>query len=134
MIKLCVSTPNGEICNETCDFVVARTDVGEMGFLKDHAPVIARITNGFIRYNSNNYNNCNNYIAIQGGIIDVNNNNINVVCQYAMSANSYEEAKRKIDDYLDARLKESKRKMVDFVQAENELVKNIKNIGASDIK
>ena len=126
MIKLNVSSPNGEIANVETDFVVARTDTGEMGFLENHAPVIARISDGFVRYN-------NKYIAISGGIIDVNNNVITVVCQYAMEGDSLEDSQSKLKDYLEKQLKESKRKMVDFAQAEKELVKNIKKAGASKL-
>lgn len=126
MIKLNVSSPNGEIVNVETDFVVARTDTGEMGFLENHAPVIARISDGFVRYN-------NKYIAISGGIIDVNNNVITVVCQYAMKGDNLEDSQSKLKDYLEKQLKESKRKMVDFAQAEKELVKNIKKAGASKL-
>jgi len=126
MIKLNVSSPNGEITNIETDFVVARTDTGEIGFLENHAPLIARISDGFIRYN-------NRYVAIKGGIIDVNNNNITVVCQNAMEADTLENAKNMLNEYLERQLKESKRKMVDFAQAEKELVKNIKKAGASKL-
>lgn len=126
MIKLNVSSPNGEIVSAESDFIVARTDTGEMGFLENHAPIIARISDGFIRYN-------NKYIAIHGGIMDVNNNVITVVCQYAMQANDLETAKKMIEDYLEKQLKESKRKMVDFAQAEKELIKSIKKAGASKL-
>jgi len=126
MIKLNVSSPNGEITNIETDFVVARTDTGEIGFLENHAPLIARISDGFIRYN-------NRYVAIKGGIIDVNNNNITVVCQNAMEADTLENAKNMLNEYLERQLKESKRKMVDFAQAENELIKNIKKAGASKL-
>ena len=126
MIKLNVSSPNGEITNIETDFVVARTDTGEIGFLENHAPLIARISDGFIRYN-------NRYVAIKGGIIDVNNNNITVVCQNAMEADTLENAKNMLNEYLERQLKESKRKMVDFAQAENELIKNVKKAGASKL-
>ena len=38
-----------------------------------------------------------------------------------------------LNEYLERQLKESKRKMVDFAQAENELIKNIKKAGASKL-
>ena len=124
MIKINVVTPHGEIVNEETDFLVARTDTGEMGFLINHTPIIARITNGFIRYNKK-------YAAIKGGVIDLNDNIANIVCQYASVADDLETAIQKIEDFQKHQLNESKRKMVDFAQAEKELVKNIKQAGAS---
>lgn len=126
MIKVNVATPRGEIVNEETDFIVARTDTGEMGFLENHTPVIARISKGYIKYNDK-------FVAINGGVIDVNNNVINIVCQYASEAETLEGAQKNIEDFQNHQLKESKRKMVDFAQAEKELVKNIKKVGASNL-
>lgn len=127
MIKINVVTPHGEVVNEETDFLVARTDTGEMGFLENHTPIIARISKGYIRYN-------NKYVAINGGVIDVNSNVINIVCQYANVAKTLEEAQKNIAEFQNQKIKESKRKLVDFAQAEKELVKNIKKVGASNIK
>ena len=126
MIKIYVVTPHGEIVNEETTFLVAKTDTGEMGFLENHTPLIARISQGYIKYNDR-------YVAIKGGVIDVNNNVVNIVCQYASKANSLEEAQKNIEDFQNKQIKESKRKMVDFAQAEKELVKNIKKAGASKL-
>ena len=46
---------------------------------------------------------------------------------------SLEEAQKNIEDFQNKQIKESKRKMVDFAQAEKELVKNIKKAGASKL-
>ena len=127
MIKINVVTPHGEVVNEETDFLVARTDTGEIGFLENHTPLIARISKGYIRYN-------NKYVAINSGVIDVNNNVINIVCQYASAADTIDEAQKDIEDFQNQKLRESKRKMVDFAQAEKELVKNIKKVGASNLK
>ena len=126
MISVIVYTPNGEVANEETNFLVARTDTGEIGFLENHTPLIARISNGFIKYN-------NKFIAIIGGVIDVNNNVINIVSQYACAGATLEEAQVNIEILLENKKKESKRKMVDFAQAEKELVKNIKKANASGL-
>lgn len=126
MIKINVVTPNGEIANDDTNFVVARLDTGEMGFLENHTPVIARISDGYVRYNEK-------YIAVIGGVIDVNNNVITVVCQQATVGASLEEAKEIMALNKKKHLNENKRKMVDFAEAEKELIKNIKKAGASKI-
>ena len=126
MIKISVVTPNGEIVNDNTNFVVARLDTGEMGFLENHTPLIARISDGFVRYDDK-------YIAIVGGVIDVNNNNIIVVCQNATLGDSIEDAKKKMEENRKKQINENKRKMVDFAEAEKELIKNIKKAQASKI-
>ncbi len=126
MIKIYINTPNGEVVNDDSDFVVARTDTGEMGFLENHAPLIARISNGYIRFNDK-------FVAIQGGIIDVNNNVINAICHYAEIGKSLEEANSLLKNNLDQITENNKRKMVDFAHAEKELIKNIKKVRASKI-
>lgn len=126
MIKISVVTPNGEIVNDNSNFVVARTDTGEMGFLKDHTPIIARISNGYVRYNEK-------VVCIVGGIIDVNDNNIIVVCQSATVGATLDEATALMEENRKKRLNENKRKMVDFAEAEKELIKSIKEAKASRI-
>ncbi len=126
MIKINIVTPRGEVVNDETDFLVVRSDTGEMGFLPNHTPIIARITKGFIRYNQK-------YVAVNGGVIDINNNIANIVCQYASISDSSEKAQQLIEDFQKEQIKENKRKMVDFAQAEKELVKNIKNVGASKL-
>ena len=126
MIKISVVTPNGEVANDETNFVVARLDTGEMGFLENHTPIIARISDGFVRYNEK-------YIAVVGGVIDVNDNVITVVCQSATEGSSLEEAKDLMKKNRAKLLNENKRKMVDFAEAEKELIKNIKKAQASKL-
>ena len=126
MIKISVVTPNGEIANGETDYIAAKIDTGEIGFLKDHSPMIARISDGYVSFNDT-------YIAIYGGILDLNNNVMNVVCQYAIEANSLEDAHKKLNEIRNERLQENKRKMVDFALQERELIKNIKEAKASNI-
>lgn len=126
MIKINVVTPNGEIASGEADLISAKIDTGEIGFLTDHSPMIAKISDGYVAYNDK-------YIAVYGGVLDLNNNVMNVVCQYAIEANSLEDAKEKLVKMRHDRLQENKRKMVDFAVQEKELLKNIKEAKASSV-
>lgn len=118
-ISVSIVTPNDpKIVSET-DYVVVKLDEGEMGFLINHTPLIGKSSKGFVRFN-------NKCVAIENAIIDFNNNTMTVICQNAELGNDYQDALNKLDLKKAENLKESKRKLVDFTQAERDLVKSLK--------
>lgn len=119
-ITVNIVTPNNNAINAQTDFVVCKLDEGEYGFLKGHTPLIGRLSSGFIRYNDK-------VSAVENGIVDFNDNVLTCICQEAFEASTYEEAKEKLLEEREKILKDSKRKLVDFTQAERDLALAIKN-------
>ncbi len=118
-IKISIVTPNSEVIEDTTEFVVVKTDEGEIGFLKDHTPLIGKISNGFCRLNDY-------VVAIKNGILDFNNNVCNIICQDSYKASTYDEAIKLMEKRSLDNLNKSKMKLVDFTEAEKDLVKSIK--------
>ena len=116
LIKVHIVTPNNESINADTDFVVCKLDEGEYGFLKNHTPLIGRLSNGFIRYNDK-------VTAVINGIVDFNDNVLTCICQEACEGSTYDEAYNKLIEERERILKDSKRKLVDFTEAERDLVK-----------
>lgn len=118
-ISVIIVTPNDpKIVSET-DYVAIKLDEGEMGFLINHTPLIGKISNGFVRFNDK----C---VAVENGVVDFNNNVMTVICQNAQLGDNYQDALEKLNLKKEENLKESKRKLVDFTQAERDLVKSLK--------
>lgn len=126
LIKVHITTPNDSPIIDETDFIVCKTDEGEIGFQKNHSPLIGRITEGFVRYN-------NKYVAIKRGIIDYKDNELIIICQNAHTGETYQEALKLLEEEQHEILAKSKRKLVDFTQAERDLVKCIKEAGAGRI-
>lgn len=131
MIKIVVATPKGEIYNQDVESIVVSGDTGQLGILANRLPLLTKITNGYVKVNENtDYK----YIGIINGVIDFKDNIATVIAQNAAIADSVEEAHNLIKEKLNLINKANKQKNVDFVDAEKELLKNIKEMKAAHIE
>ena len=121
-IHVSIVTPNDSEISCDTDFVVARLDSGEMGFLINHTPVLGKITLDYIRYKDT-------YVIVENAIVDFNDNVLTVICQNAAVGTSRDDAMKNLEAKKEAYLKESKRKLVDFTEAERDLARSIKEAG-----
>jgi len=121
-IHVSIVTPNDSEISCDTDFVVARLDSGEMGFLINHTPVLGKITLDYIRYKDT-------YVIVENAIVDFNDNVLTVICQNAAVGTSRDDAIKNLEAKKEAYLKESKRKLVDFTEAERDLARSIKEAG-----
>lgn len=119
LINICIVTPNDPKIVSLADYVLVKLDEGEMGFLINHTPLIGKISNGFVRFNDK----C---VAVENGIVDFIDNTMTVICQNAQLGLNYQDALDKLNSKKENNLKEAKRKLVDFTQAEHDLLKSLK--------
>ena len=124
-IHVSIVTPNDSEISCDTDFVVARLDSGEMGFLINHTPVLGKITLDYIRYKDT-------YVIVENAIVDFNDNVLTVIAQNAAVGVSRDDAIKNLEEKKETYLKESKRKLVDFTEAERDLAKSIKEAGLRD--
>ena len=129
MIKIIVATPKGELLNKDVESIVISGDTGQLGVLANRIPLLTKITKGFVKVNDINVI----YVGIVNGVVDFKDNVATVIAQNAAIAESAEEAHQAIEENLNAIIKANKQKNVDFVEAEKELIKNIKEMKAAHI-
>ena len=129
MIKVIVATPKGELYNKDVESIVISGDTGQLGVLANRIPLLTKITKGFVKVNDNEVK----YVGIINGVVDFKDNIATVIAQHAAIGSSEEEAHQKIIDNLDQINRSNKQKNVDFVEAEKELIKNIKEMKAAHI-
>lgn len=123
MLNVNIVTPNGVILNDEFSFVTAAGDEGQIGILPNHIPLIMKISRGFVKLKKEDEY---IYVSLINGILEQLNNNINVIAQDGHIGSSYEEAEEHRLQKLQERHDENKRLLVDFVDAEKELLKSIK--------
>lgn len=129
MIKIIVATPKGELLNKDVESIVVSGDTGQIGILTNRIPLLTKITKGFVKINSNDVE----YVGILNGVIDFKDNIATVIAQTAAIGATEEDAFLKIKQNLDEIKKSNKQKTVDFVEAEKELIKNIKEMKAAHL-
>ena len=129
MIKVIVATPKGELLNKDVESIVISGDTGQLGVLQNRLPLLTKITRGFVKVNDNNVI----YVGIVNGVVDFKDNVATVLAQHAAIGETEEAAHQAIEDNLNSIIKANKQKNVDFVEAEKELIKNIKDMKAAHI-
>lgn len=129
MIKIIVATPKGELLNKDVDSIVVSGDTGQIGVLKDRLPLLTKITKGFVKVSSSEVV----YVGIINGVVDFKDNIATVIAQNAAIGNSPENAHQIIEEELDLIRKSNKQKTVDFVEAEKDLIRNIKEMKAAHL-
>ena len=75
-----IVSPDGDVLNEDVEFVVLPGAAGELGILPNHAPLIAGLDVGVLRYTLNGVN---NRVAIAGGFVEVIDNSAIVLADTA---------------------------------------------------
>ena len=130
MVKLILVTPKQELINDEFDMIVAKGDLGEVGILENRTPIIIKITDGYVKGESDKNT---IYAAVSNGILDNSNSVVTVVAEEACIGSTYEEAKEKLEKAREEIRNSNKTKKIDFVEAEKELAKAIKETKASQI-
>jgi F-type H+-transporting ATPase subunit epsilon len=127
-MKINVVTPSGELYNEQVDYVVVSSKMnGEFAILKDHIPVISSIDKGYVIMVRGDKD---VYTVIINGVLEHNNNIINVIAQEAHVGMSKDSAMDHLNTVREERIEENRKRNFDFAVAERELKKNIKKAQA----
>jgi F-type H+-transporting ATPase subunit epsilon len=130
-MKISVVTPHGELYNEHIDYVVVSSKMnGEFAIMNDHIPIISSIDTGYVKMVRDNKE---LFTVIINGVVEHSNNIINVIAQEAHVGLSKDSAMDHLNTVREERLKENKRRNVDFAKAERELKKNVKDAKAGNL-
>ena len=130
MVKLILVSPKGKLIDDSFEIVVAKGDLGEVGILENRTPIIIKITDGYVKATNDKET---IYAAISNGILDNSNSIITVVSEEASLGKTYEEAKNALNEAREKQKLANRAKKIDFVEAEKELAKAIKDAKASKL-
>lgn len=127
-MDLTVVTPQGELYNETIDYVVVSSKMnGEFAILKGHVPIISAIDVGYVKMVRDDQS---IYTVVINGVIEHKDGKVSVIAQEAHVGMSKNSAMDHLNTVREERLEENRKRTVDFAKAERELRKNIKQAKA----
>lgn len=130
-MKISVVTPQGELYNETIDYVVVTSKMnGEFAIMKDHIPIISTIDTGYIKIVRNEKS---IYTVVINGVVEFQKNIVNIIAQEAHVGMNKDSAMEHLNTVREERISENKRRNVDFAKAERELKKNVKDAQAGKL-
>lgn len=125
--NLKVVAPDGQVLNKDVEFAVVPGENGEIGILPNHAPLIASLGIGIIRYTENGKV---NKIAISGGFMEVVKNKVTILANTAeTSENINIERAQAAKERAEKRLRE-RQPDVDVARAEVALKRAVARIKA----
>lgn len=121
-LNLEIVTPEKVVFKDEVDEVTCPTVNGEISILPNHVGLVTQIAPGelVIRKAGNN-----SYLAITGGFLEVSNNKVAILADYAVREEDIEiakaeEAKKRAEKLMEEKLSEK-----DFALAESELRRSI---------
>jgi len=127
-MKVFVVTPQGELYNEDVDYVVVTSKMnGEFAIMNGHIPIISTIDTGYVKMIKGEQQ---LFTVILNGVVEHQKNIINIIAQEAHVGLSKDSAMDHLNTVRHDRLEENKRRNVDFLKAERELKKNVKDAQA----
>ncbi|WP_206811208.1 F0F1 ATP synthase subunit epsilon [Paradesulfitobacterium ferrireducens] len=124
-----VVSPEGQVVKEEVEFAVLPGESGELGILPNHAPLIAGLQVGVMRYTANS---SVRKLAISGGFVEVGDNKATVLADTAEPGDMIDlaralAAKERAEKRLSQRTPE-----VDVRRAEYALRKAVARINAAE--
>lgn len=119
-LHLEIITPEKTVFTDDVDTVIVPTAMGDVGVLPDHTPLFSKIIPGevMVRKNNEQY-----FLAVAGGFLEVLENNVSVLAEYAIRAEDIEavkveEAKKRAEKLMSEKITQQ-----EFVLAQAELQK-----------
>ncbi len=124
-----VVSPEGQVVKEEVEFVVLPGESGELGILPNHAPLIAGLQIGVMRYTANG---SVRKLALSGGFVEVGDNKATVLADTAEPGDMIDlaralAAKERAEKRLTQRTAE-----IDLRRAEFALRKAVARISAAE--
>lgn len=129
MFQFEIISPDGIIFSDTVDEVSLPTEKGEISILAQHMPLFSKLIEGEIKVHKGGKN---SFYALFGGFLEIGDNKVTVLSDYAIHSDSIViaksmEAKKRAEDILKSRLEG------DNIQvAEKELQKAILELKVAD--
>jgi F-type H+-transporting ATPase subunit epsilon len=129
MFQLSILSPVGEVFNDNVEEVTLPTDKGEVTILSNHVPLFSKLVEGVAIINKGGKQNS---IAIVGGFLEVKNNIVTVLSDYAIRAEDIQtaralEAKKRAENFLS-----NKQSTADLIMAEKELQRSLLELKVAD--
>jgi F-type H+-transporting ATPase subunit epsilon len=125
LLKLEVVAPDHQALSVEAKSVVVRTPEGEIGFLPNHAALIAALKPEIVRYEDAAGK--KGYIFIGGGFVEVNDNHVTILSPSAETADHFDRAAR-AKQRAEERLAHRREGNVDVVRAEAALYRSIERL------
>lgn len=117
-----ILTPESQVFSGEADEVMVPTVNGQIGILPGHVSLLTQVLPGEIEIKSKGKT---QFMAIMGGYLEVNNNQVNILGDYAVRAEDIEIAKAEQAKTKAEKMKKEKLSRQDMIEIESSLRKSL---------
>jgi len=121
-LQISVVTPEKTLISQEADEIPIPTTEGEITVLPEHIPLLAQIAPGTLQIKHGSQTET---LAVMGGFLEVGNNTVTLLADYAVHARDISAAKAQAAKERAERAMEDKKSGNDFVMAQDEFIKAI---------
>ncbi len=121
-LHLSIITPSQVIYQGEVDEVIIPTEEGIIGVLPEHTPLLSKLVPGELEIKTKGQS---QHLAVTGGFIEVSNNQLTILADYAIHAQDInitkaEEAKKRAEKLMSEKVGD-----IDYAEIEKEFVRAI---------
>ncbi|WP_108668863.1 F0F1 ATP synthase subunit epsilon [Peribacillus acanthi] len=130
-VQVSVVTPDGPVYEADVRMVSTKAKSGDLGILPGHIPMVAPLEIGAVRLKKENGN---DFIAVNGGFLEVRPDKVTILAQSAERAENIDVARAKAAKARAEKRLQDKQEHVDAKRAELALKRAINRITISETK
>jgi len=129
-IHLIVTTHQGKMYDEVCDYIVVKAPNGDFGVYPNHVPTITSFDEGYLKlvFEKNTL-----YMCLTSALIEFSNNVFSVLAQEVHIGRTIESAKEHLEISRKERLEQNRKLEADLALSEKEIIDNIKKAKAGNL-
>ena len=129
-IHIIVSTHEGRLYDEHCDYIVIKNHDGEFAVMPDHVAVLTSFEKGFVKLvrDKDVF-----YIGLISSVVEFHQNTCTVLAQEAHIGRDIESATKHLNIVLNERLEKNRKVDADYTGKTKEMIDHIKKAKAGRI-
>jgi len=125
-----VLTQQGKTYSDEIEYVIIKSEDGEVGILSDHIPIIVKIQKGHIKLVKDKNE---SFLVVEQGVIEFKDNILTILALEAQIGATLDKAQAAFDNMKKEKMELTKKENVDFFNLEKDLKENITKSKAGQI-
>ena len=125
-----VLTQQGKTYSDEIEYVIIKSEDGEVGILSDHIPIIVKIKKGYIKLVKDKNE---SFLVVEQGVVEFKDNILTILALEAQIGSTLDKAQAAFDNMKKEKMELTKKENVDFFNLEKDLKENITKSKAGQI-
>jgi len=125
-----VLTQQGKTYSDEIEYVIIKSEDGEVGILSDHIPIIVKIKKGYIKLVKDKNE---SFLVVEQGVVEFKDNILTILVLEAQIGATLEKAQAAFDNMKKEKMELTKKENEDFFNLEKDLKENITKSKAGQI-